>query len=62
MKNFVLRNTVQRRKFKHEKKNILQMICSKTEKKEHFFAKKRTFEKLKKILQTLCTKTEKTLF
>ena len=40
------------------KKNILQMICSKTEKKEEFFASKRTFENVKKILQTISSKKE----
>jgi hypothetical protein len=34
------------------------MICSKTEKKEEFFASKRTFENVKNILQTILSKKE----
>ena len=34
------------------------MIFSKTEKKEEFFASKRTFENVKKILQTIFSKKE----
>jgi len=34
------------------------MICSKTEKKEEFFASKQTFENVKKNIQTILSKKE----
>ena len=62
MKNFVLRNTVQRRKFKHEKKIFYKWSAVKLKKKNIFLQKNELLKSSKKFYKHSALKLKKHYF